>query len=59
VFLRDLLPASLVEAELDLAALRLSKDSPDQFQQYDRIASEAEFRHGLALPAFALAVALD
>jgi hypothetical protein len=58
VFLRDLLPASLVEAELDLAALRLSKDSPDQFQQYDRIASEAEFRQGLALPAFALSVAL-
>jgi hypothetical protein len=60
VLLRDLLPTSLVEAELDLAALRLSKESPDQFQQYDRIASEAEFRQGLALPVFvfALVVAL-
>ena len=58
VFLRDLLPASLVEAELDLAALRLSKDSPDQFQQYDRTAAEAEFRQGLALPTFALSVTL-
>lgn len=58
VFLRDLLPASLVEAELDLAALRLSKDSPDQFQQYDRIVSEAGFRQGLALPTFALSVAI-
>lgn len=40
----------LILDEFDLAELRLSKDAPDQYQQYDRLRSEAEFRLGIALP---------
>lgn len=56
--LRSLVPSSLLDAELDLAVLRLSKDSPDQFQQYDRLVAEADLRRGLAVPMCILFVAL-
>lgn len=48
--LRSLLPMSVLDAEFDLAVLRLSKESPDQFQQYDRVVAESELRRGLAPP---------
>ncbi len=56
--LRALLPTSLLHAESDLAALRLSKEAPEQFQQYDRIVSAADLRRGLAVPIFVFSLTL-
>ncbi len=36
--------------DLELAAIRLQKESPDLWQQYDRLRSEAEFRLQISLP---------
>ncbi|QTE28564.1 hypothetical protein [Pengzhenrongella sicca] len=44
--------------EFDLAALRLGREASEQYQQYDRVRAEAEFRTGIAMPLLALAVAL-
>jgi len=52
--LASLVPEEMVQDEFDMAGLRLSKDAPDQFQQYDRARAEAEFRLGIAPPLLVL-----
>ncbi|MET9275611.1 hypothetical protein [Kribbella sp. NPDC003557] len=48
----NVLGAPVALAEIELAALRLSKELPEQYQQYDRIKSEGELRTSIA-PALA------
>jgi len=57
-FLVSATPKEIVEGEMDLAAMRLSKEAPDQYQQYDRLRAEADFRRALAFPLLAFGVAL-
>ncbi len=57
--LRDILDERIVLKEFDLAGLRLSKDAPEQYQQYDRLRTEGEFRLAIAPPVFTLGVALS
>jgi hypothetical protein len=54
----DLVPRTLLDDEAQLAALRLSNDYPDQFQHYDRVKSEADFRAALVAPVTVLAMSL-
>lgn len=56
--LPDIVPVQLAMSEFHLAGLRLSKDAPEQYQQYDRTRAEAEFRTGVALPLWALGLTL-
>lgn len=56
--LDDLIPNALILNETELATLRFSKDHPDQYQQYDRIKAEAEFRTSVAVPLGACCIAL-
>lgn len=57
--LQALVPDAVVLGEIDLAALALSKDHPDQFDQFDRLESEAEFRGSVALPVFVLGAVIS
>jgi hypothetical protein len=57
-YLTDLVSVDLVVAEFDLAAMHFSRESPDQFQEYDRLRSEASLRGGTAFPLLGLCLAL-
>lgn len=48
-----LVPSRLVVSEFALAEMRLSHDAPDQFQQYDRLRSEGEFKAQISFPLLA------
>lgn len=54
----DVLPTSIVVREFHLAALRLAKESPEQYQEYDRIAAEARFRINISIPLLALSLTM-
>ncbi|MCC2307689.1 hypothetical protein [Cellulomonas chengniuliangii] len=56
--LPSFVPTEIVLDEFELASLRLSKDAPEQFQQYDRVRAEAEFRLGVAPPTLFAASAV-
>ncbi len=45
---------SIFEEEAPLAQLEFSARKPDQYQAYDRILAEAEFKKTIAIPTFAL-----
>lgn len=47
-------PINVVLDEFPLAAIRYSKQAPDQFQQYDRLGAEAQFRLNVAPSLLAL-----
>ncbi|MFC4554179.1 hypothetical protein [Georgenia faecalis] len=51
--LASLVPAGFVMDEFDLASLRLNKENPEQYQQYDRVRAEGEFRLGVSMPLLA------
>jgi len=61
------LPASLsllysnekVLGHIDATALQLWKAEPDQYQEYDRLRAERDFRRGVWLPLIAVGVALS
>lgn len=46
------IPESILRSEIDQAVVRLSKEAPEQYQDYDRAESEEEFRLGVAVPLF-------
>jgi hypothetical protein len=48
-----LLAAPIADAEISLAALKLSKELPEQYQQYDRVKAEGDSRTMMA-PALAV-----
>jgi hypothetical protein len=48
-------PFELVLDEFDIAAIGLNKEAPEQYQQYDRLRSEGEFRKSIIAPIVALA----
>jgi hypothetical protein len=50
--LANVVPISVLLDEFELAGLRLSKDAPEQYQQYDRVRTEAQFRMGVSSPIF-------
>lgn len=48
----------MIMSEFILAAHALNSTKPEQYQQYDRLRSEYEFRNGIWLPLLVLAVAI-
>ena len=51
-------PLKLFRTEFDYAVLQLSKEAPEQFQQYDKSRAEAELRLGVAVPLAAIGIAV-
>lgn len=56
--LASLFPENLVINEFEMAAVKLSKEAPDQYQQYDRVQAEAEFRMHIAMPLIAFGIVI-
>lgn len=52
----EVYPVEAIGAQLDVAAYQLWKEAPAQYEEYDRLRAEAEFRSGMALPILALAI---
>lgn len=51
-------PNERVVGNFDATALQLWKSHPDQYQEYDRLRAERDFRRGIWLPLSAVAIAL-
>lgn len=51
-------PAGRLTDRLDATALQLWKAQPDQYQEYDRLRAERDFRRGVWLPLIGVGVAL-
>lgn len=49
-------PDRIVLDEFELAEIRLLQEAPDQYQSYDRLRAEAEFRSSVWVPALALVI---
>lgn len=50
----DVVPDALVLDEFDLAGMRLSREAPEQYQQYDRLRAEGDLRVGVSIPVGAI-----
>lgn len=51
-----LVPAEFVIDELNMAAMKMSTEAPEQHQEFDRVRSEGDFRRALGTPLVVLGI---